>query len=278
MMGARRTSGKAAGSLVLTVLIAITAPASAQEPATASTAELLDEASAAIDEARFVDADVALDQAARGTLTREALLRWLGLRALLSFADGRLGALEEALQGYASLLAPDDVLPAAFPTPLRTRLAELRDADARIELTATPAVTATGDGRELAMPAEARLDPGHLVRGIEVWVSIDGAPELMLAASEHVSIAGDVHRDVELRYRLLGRGPGGAIVRLEGTEDEPLVALAPALPRGLDDGVIAAVVTVAVVAVAGAVVLGWGASENWWRGSETRVIGPLLSF
>lgn len=260
----------------LVALVLAWAPASAaqDEP---SVAVVLDEASVAIDEARFVDADVALDRAARSTLSRDELLRWLGLRALLSFADGRLGALEEALQGYASLLGPDEPLP-SFPTPLRTRIAELREAGLHVALRATPATTPTTEGRSVALPAEASSDPGHLVRSIEVWLSIDGAPEALVLPTEARPIEGDVHRDVELRYRLLARGPGDAVIALEGTPEAPLVAVLPGLPRGVDEGLVAVLVIAGVVVVAGAVVLGWGASDDWWRGDTTVIRTPLLSF
>lgn len=251
------------------------ASAAAQEPAPEDAARLLDDASTAIDDARFVDADVSLDQATRTTFARPELLRWLGLRALLSYADGRLGALEEALAGFASLAPTDGELPSAFPSPLRARLTELRALGESITLRATPAVSLEGGGRELSLPVEATDDPGHLVRSIEVWAAIDDGAEALLAPGETRRIEGDVHRDFELRYRLIAHGPGGAAVATAGSLGAPLTLRVPGAPRsGLDDGWIAAIVTASVVVLAGAIVLGWGASENWWRGTATSVIGP----
>ncbi len=231
-------------------------------------------ARSAIEDASFEDAEIALDRAASGTMDRERLLRWLELRALLAYADGRLGALEEALVGYATVAAGLYEPPASFPAPLRQRLGEL--ADARIEIHAEPSLTAEGEGRLLVIPTQAIQDPGHLVRRIELTVSVDGTAPTDLSPGRGVPVPGDVHADVQVAYRALARGPGDAIVATLGDEAAGTQTL-PGLPRSSDEAVIGIVVASAAVVVAGAVVIGWGVSDDWGRRGVTRIDGPVTA-
>jgi len=232
-------------------------------------------ARSAIENASFEDAEVALDRAAAGTMDRERLLRWLELRALLAYADGRLGALEEALVGYATVAAGLYEPPASFPTPLRQRLTEL--ADARIEIHAEPSLTAEGGGRVLVIPTQAIQDPGHLVRRIELTVSVDGTAPTELSPGRGIPVPGDVHADVMLSYRALARGPGDAILATLGDGDDTVTQTLPGLPRSSDELVIGLVVASAAVVVAGAVIIGWGVSDDWGRAGVTRIDGPVTA-
>jgi hypothetical protein len=251
---------------VLALMLASGAHASAQALAD------LDEAHRAIDEADFPAAVLALDHAAASAMTHDELLRWLELHSLLAFADGRLGALEEALHGYATLLAPGQAPSSSLPRPLRERLAELEGE--RITVRGEPAVTVANGARVLAMPTTVVEDPGHLVRRVDVRVRVGDAEPVALAPGETVALPGDVHADVEIGWTLSAVGPGGAIVQ---QVDETGTTIA-GLPRSSDDALIGGIVAGAVALVGVAVVLAWGASDNWWRGSVTSVHGALVTF
>lgn len=230
-----------------------------------SAAAALQRAMTAVEEADYVTAEIELDGAARSSLSTEQLGTWLLVRALLCFADGRLGALEEALQAYASL--PSSPPTIGLPGPVAQRIDELRSGGP-VRLRASPALSRSGDGGLLVMGAEAEYDPGHLVRSIEVQASIDGGPFLLLTGEETLAL------DAEhtLRYWMVAHGPGGAPVAVRGSADVPTLAVLRAMVEGPDPGILAAVIVAGVMVAAGTAVLAWGASDNWWRGPDTPVI------
>lgn len=258
----------------VTWLLTVLACWSCAMPVSAQGADTsLETAARAIDDADFPAAVLALDGATVLPMTQAELLRWLELHALLAFADGRLGALDEALHGLASV-APDRAAPPSFPRPLVDRLAELVAGETRIVARVEPAVTVDAEVRMLALPVTVIADPGHVVRRVDVRVSVGESAPVLLAAGGTVTIPGDVHDDAEVSWQLTIIGPGGAVLREEPEVSDTL----PGVPHSDDAPLIGGVVAGAVLLVALAGVLAWGATDNWWRGDVTNVHGTLVSF
>lgn len=207
---------------LITLCFALPALASAQSVETDVAA-----ARAALETGDLLGAGAAVDRGfASASLRAEELATLYELRALLAYADDRLGALEEALHALASLGAP---MPALFPPPLRTRYDEVRAAAEPIGLSLELVTEVERDRRIVRLVPRVDGDLGHVVRSVRVRAAIDEAPLALRTESDSLE-AGSAHAAVELRYALEAIGPGGAIVATRGSDAAPVSEVLGALP------------------------------------------------
>lgn len=260
--------------------LAIASGARAQDSSAREARAHLEQARAGLESADFGTADRALDRAAQGSMSRAELLEWLELRALLAYADQRLGALDETLRAYASLVPTGAAPPPSFPGPVRARLAELQ-AEAR-SIRVAAHVGSDGARREIQVAAEVLDDPGHLVRRTRVRARIGRAPLRELAAGQSLSATGDVHRELRVAYVVDAYGPGGAWLTSAGSARAPREVTVAGLAvdqTPLVVGATIAGVTVALGIIA--LVVAAAATDGFREGASTVVHGPglpLLSF
>lgn len=204
-------------------------------------------------------------------LSTDELVALYELRALLAYADDRLGMLEESLEALATLGAPT---PSVFPPPLRTRYEEVR-AEAQPIALVLELVTEVEDGRRtLRAVPRASFDGGHLVRALRVMLGVEDA-ELVLVREDEELDLGDPHRVVEVRYVIEALGPGGSVVASRGTEHAPDVSTLDALP--VDDTFLhVAIATVASVLIVGAVTFGMAyLATDGFTAAQPTTIGPV---
>ena len=236
----------------------------------------IERARVAIEDADFAAAELALDEAVHAGLTPAELLQWLEVSAMLAFADGRLGAMEDFLLGWASIAPAETPIPSALPSALRTRLAELR-ADVQLHLSAEPLQSIEGATRRIALPVQVPSDPGHLIREVEVQIAINGAPFEALRQGEAVEVVGDPHQNAQVAYFVRALGPGGALIGTLGSEVSPVEALLTGLPPSTEGLTIGLVITGAAVLVGIASVLAWGLIEDWGRSNTSTLTGPSVA-
>lgn len=243
------------------------------------------EARRGLESGDLISAGTALDRGlGLPLLTPDELVALYELRALLAYADDRLGMLEESLEALATLGA---ATPSVFPPPLRTRYEEVR-ADALPIALVLELVTEVEDGRRTARAVpRASAGGGNLVRALSVLLGVDDA-ELAPVSEDEVIDLGDPHRVVEVRYVIEALGPGGSTVASRGTADAPDLATLDALP--VDQTFLhVAIATVASVLIVGAVALGMAylATDGFTAGQPTTIgpvtcggasCAPLLSF
>lgn len=251
-----------------------TTPADAPRVSTLSAS--MTRARDAIDNADFAAAELALDEAVHAGLGPSDLLQWLEVSAMLAFADGRLGAMEDFLLGWASIAPTEVTVPTSMPGALRTRLNELRS-EARIRVGAAPIQSFQSGVRRIAVPVQIRTDPGHLIRDLEVHVRIAEAPFAILAQGASIVVEGDVHEDARVQYFVVAHGPGGAVVATLGSEESPEETTCEGLPPSTEALTIGLVITGAAVLVGIAGVLAWGLIEDWGRDSSSVLNGPNVA-
>jgi hypothetical protein len=233
----------------------------------------LTSARAALDEGDLIGAGTAVDHALLSeTLSPDQLLAVYELRALLAYADDRLGMLEESLLALAILGA--SAAPASFPPPLRARFLEICARAPSLVLEVELVTEVIGDRRTVRVVPVAHGDDGHLVRSLRARAGIDTAA-LRTVGPEEALAAGDPHRVVEVRWALEALGPGGVIVARRGSEDDPESERLAALP--IDETFLhVALTTAGAVVVAGAIALtiAYFATDGFTAGRPT-IIGPV---
>ncbi len=225
----------------------------------------------AIEQGDLTTANTLLDAAMRAeTMTRDELAELIALRALLAYADDRLGVLEESLAGIATLTPPGWLLD-GFPPPVRARLAEVRAASSPVRLELELASEVVDGERRARVVTSVADDPGRLVRDVEVRLAVGDGPLASVEPGATLSL-GDPHRDVVVRYALEGRGLGGASIATRGDDGAPERLSLAGLP--VDDTFLhVALVTIGAVLVAGAVAFGlaYAFTDEFTQGRPTDV-------
>lgn len=268
--------------LAALLVVALPALVSAQEPAN----EAIEAARVALDEGDLLGAGTAVDRAlSSDVLDREQLRDVLVLRALLSYADDRLGMLEESLEALAMLEGPE---PTAFPPPLRTRYREIVAVDHAIALDVELVTDVLDDRRTVRVVPVAHGDAGHLVRELRVTAAVGEGP-LAAVSPDAPLLAGDPHAEREVHWTVQALGPGGVVIASRGAPEAPETSVLAALP--VDHTFLhVAIVTGAAVIVAAAiaVTIAAFATDGFTAGQPTTIapIGcsgapcpaPLISF
>jgi hypothetical protein len=255
--------------------IACTASTAVAQPTPASIA--LDEARAALEEPDLVAASAAVDRAlSLPTLSPTELATAIRIRALLAYAEDRLGALEESLAGLA-MLEPGGEVPPEFPPPLRARYAEIAAEGRALVLRAELVVERGARGRSLRVVPTVEGDVGRLVRSLRVRVGVAGGALTAVDPDEPQAI-GAPDRAVEIDYVIDAYGPGGALLAQLGTESAPTEAVVDADPTD-DTYLHVALVSVGAAVLAGAValVVAWLATDGFTAGQSTLVDPPTCS-
>lgn len=231
--------------------------------------ETIAEAREALTSGDFSTAGAAVDRGlGREVLARDELVVLLSFRALLAYADDRLGLLEESLRALATLSAP---LPTDFPAPLAARYLEVLASTHPIELSLELATAVDRGRRAVRLVPRVEGDEGRLVRSVRISGAIDDGP-LALRSIDVALDAGDPHRDVAVRYALEALGPGGVVVAGAGTTTVPQTERLRGLP--IDETFLhVALVTIASVLLAGAVTVGaaYFATDGFTTGQSTNV-------
>lgn len=177
--------------------------------------DALNEARAALDEARFAEAVTLYDAAAAESqgLDRGSLVRLFRERAL---ARGALRDNERARQDLRALfsLDPSAQLGDEAP-PSLAQLAEQVRASVREPLALTAEASAAAEGYEVRVVVEG--DPVSIVREIRVLELQDGGVVTHAGPVAHIE-GGD-----ELRYVVEAISYGGAVVASVGTPTDPRV-------------------------------------------------------
>jgi hypothetical protein len=231
----------------------------------------------------FSAADLALDRAAQQQMTTDDLATWLELRVLVSYADERLGTLEESLTALASF-APGRPVPSAFPRAVQRRFEELRALDGRIRVGGELTSTASPESelRRVGVIATILDDPGHLVRRTRVRARVGTGALLELGPEARIDVRGDRGQPIRVEYVIEAFGPGDALLASAGTESMPLVGSIPGMPRdetplitGLVVGGVAVTIGVVVLVIA-------GIATDGFRGEtsliHTPAMAPLVRF
>ncbi|MFO0686741.1 MAG: hypothetical protein U0234_32060 [Sandaracinus sp.] len=255
------------GAFSLVLLLAASSVASAQDVNADITS-----ARVALENGDLLGAGTAVDHGlASAPLTEVQLASLYELRALLAYADDRLGALEEALHALASLGAST---PSLFPPPLRVRYDEVRASAGPIALTLELVTEIDGDRRRVRLVPRVHDDAGRLIQSVRVRAAIDDGGLAPRAESDVIDL-GNSHRSVEVRYVLEALGPGGTTVATRGSEDAPEIEILDAIP--VDQTFLhVTLVTVAAVLVASAVAFGMAylATDGFTAGQPT-TLGPV---
>lgn len=232
----------------------------------------IDSARVALDDGDLLGAGTAVDHGlASPSLTAAQLASLYGLRALLAYADDRLGALEEALHALASLGAST---PSTFPPPLRVRYDEVRANAEPIALTLELVTELEGDRRRVRLVPRVHDDEGRLIRTVRVRAAIDDS-ELALRTDGEALDLGDAHRPVVVRFVIEALGPGGTTIATRGSDETPEVEILDGIP--VDQTFLhVTLVTVAAVLVAGAIAFGMAylGTDGFTSGQPT-TLGPV---
>jgi hypothetical protein len=257
----------------IVALVALASFASAQLVGTSAFAQPcdvdrdLDHARHALEEAGFEEVDGALDRVSRCALDRPALSRWLVLRTLVSYADERLGALDESLRGLVSLRLPER--PALLPPSVARRYDELWETSPPIELGAALVVEPFEGRRRIGVVPRHVTDPGRLVRHVEVHARIGRTPFRLLAPDERLDLP-DLESTVTVDVVLRGLGPGGALLVTQGEERDPLRLVVEGVPPNRRPLVIGLTLAAAFFVVAGVALAIAGVLTDGFRNGETR--------
>lgn len=230
------------------------------------------EVRSALEAGDLLSAGTALDRGlALESLTRTELIALYELRALLAYADDRLGLLEESLAALATLEAEP---PSAFPPPLRARYAELLSSAQPIDLSIELVAEVHEGRRTLRVLPVATRDPGRLVRSLVVRLAVDEGA-LALVSADEVTDVGDPHRVVELRYAVEAIGPGRTVIGSRGSSTRPEEELIDALPVDETFLHVALVVVGTVLLASGvATAMAYLATDGFTTGQPTRLASP----
>lgn len=200
------------GFAIATVLATATGFAS---PAAAH--PLLDRAEAQADQAEFGAAVASLDEAARDTeLNRAELRRLLERRAMVHAALGQLDHAERDLAWLAAI-APQHTLGPAAPPALQERFKAARRATRRSPFALT--VHTQPFARGLRISAALRHPPEGLKMRLELAARPAGANRWKSAQHGNLFVQANASGKVEYFARV--RGPGGAVLRGEGSPEQP---------------------------------------------------------
>jgi hypothetical protein len=230
----------------------------------------LDLAQEALEAAQFEAAVQALDRASRCPSSRDALVRTLVLRALVAYADERLGALEEAVRALVSLGLSER--PQGLPPPVARRYEEVRASQAPIALLGEAVVSVRGGSRRIGIAPRVTGDATGLVRRVEVRARLPGQRFRLLEGDLKLELP---HLDAaRVEYVLVAYGPGDALVASQGSEDSPGSLRVEAAPRDTRGFVAAIVVAGVLLVVAGAAVGVAAWLTDGFRNDDVRVRPP----
>lgn len=215
----------------------------------------------------LIQANVILDAAfAHEPISRVELRELYGLRALLAYADQRLGQMEESLAGLATL--SDDPVE-GFPPPLRERLVEVQETTPPLQLRLELASEVHDDMRSVRPVPRTVHDRGRLVRHVRIFAATDDGPLRLLGNSETLTL-GDPHEEHRVRYALEALGVGGALLHTLGDRDNPLTLRVEPLPKDRTY-LWVAIGTVAGFVVLSAIAFGfaWVLTDGFTQGQPT---------
>jgi hypothetical protein len=208
----RDEKGRAAGArrgraLAISLVLAWTSTASAHPE--------IDGARAALQDARFSEALVALERAeASGTLSREDLVLLYELEALAHRGLDDAERVESSLRRLAVLDRRHEFLPESPPAMRR----QFEAIAARAPWSPVVDVRQVPAGDAIELRAVVRADPLRLERAVRLYTRVgQGAYELTENAPARVSLSPG--RTIEFYAELIG--PGGAVIASDGS------ALAP---------------------------------------------------
>jgi len=204
----------------------------------------------------FQEALQCFDQAELGdNLSKEGFMRSLVYRAIVHYALGETRAVEQSLFRLATI-DPEHAFGSEVPPPVREAFEQ---AASRVRRPLTVRVTHETTGNQVTIECSVVSDIAGLVRTSRLAARVQGSP--WQEAERRLEVSFQDGETVE--YYCGALGPGQAVLRSEGTAEEPLTIvneLVVGPPGGGEDegggaGVWIALGITAAVAIAGGTVL-----------------------